>query len=316
MPAGWARFFAFAQQNGAAHRHSTGPAPERDGRKYGRKLREAQGIMAGLRIGIAGCAGRMGAMLVRQVVAMEGCDLAAGSVEPDSPEAGKDVGVLAGLPALGCQATPSDAALFAASEAVIDFTAPTATTRHAALAAEHGCILVSGTTGMDGTQMAALEQAATTTPIIWAANMSLGVNLLQALVERVASILDPAYDIEVLEMHHRHKVDAPSGTALALGRAAAAGRGVELDEVSDRVRDGHTGARPSGHIGFATLRGGDVVGDHSVIFAAEGERLELSHKAGSRAIFARGAVRAALWAQGRDPGLYSMRDVLGLQGRS
>ena len=181
-----------------------------------------------------------------------------------------------------------------------------------AFAAQAKVAHVIGTTGLDETQQAALERAAVHTPLVVAGNMSLGVTLLASLVEQVAKALDADYDIEVLEMHHRRKVDAPSGTALLLGRAAAAGRGVALGEVAQRVRDGHTGARPRGKIGFATLRGGDVVGDHTVIFAAEGERIELTHKASTREVFARGAVKAALWAQGRAPGLYSMKHVLGL----
>jgi 4-hydroxy-tetrahydrodipicolinate reductase len=159
----------------------------------------------------------------------------------------------------------------------------------------------------------ALATAGATVAVVQAANMSIGVNLMLGLTRQVASILGDDYDIEIVEMHHRHKVDAPSGTALALGHAAAARRGTALDAVSRRVRDGHVGARPRGEIGFATLRGGDVVGEHAVVFAGEGERIELAHKASSRTVFARGAVRAALWTAGRAPGLYSMRDVLGFE---
>src|SRR5204862_7942658 len=166
--------------------------------------------------------------------------------------------------------------------------------------------------GVDPEQAAAIHEAAKEVPILWAANMSLGVNILLALVEKTAAMLDPSYDIEVLEMHHRHKIDAPSGTALALGRAAAAGRQVKLEEVWRRSRDGHTGARPAGEIGFATLRGGEEVGVHTVMFAAAGERLELNHRAFSRQTYASGAVRGALWLQGRTAGLYGMKDVLGL----
>jgi 4-hydroxy-tetrahydrodipicolinate reductase len=172
--------------------------------------------------------------------------------------------------------------------------------------------LIIGTTGLGDEEQAAISKASNSVTIIQAANFSVSVNLLLALTAQVASVLGNDYDIEVLEMHHRHKVDAPSGTALALGQAAADGRGVNLEAVSDRVRDGHTGARSPGNIGYATLRGGDVVGDHSLIFAADGERLELTHKASSRAIFARGAVRSAKWCENKAPGLYSMRDVLGL----
>ncbi|WP_313388917.1 4-hydroxy-tetrahydrodipicolinate reductase, partial [Rhodospirillum rubrum] len=181
-----------------------------------------------------------------------------------------------------------------------------------ALAARHGSALIVGTTGMGPDHVAALERAAQKVPVVFAPNMSVGVTLLMALTERVAGLLKDDYDIEILEMHHRFKVDAPSGTALGLGKAAAAGRGIDLDEMATRVRDGLTGPREPGSIGFATLRGGDVVGDHTVIFAAEGERIELTHRASNRAVFAKGALRAALWTRDRAPGLYSMHDVLGL----
>jgi 4-hydroxy-tetrahydrodipicolinate reductase len=196
---------------------------------------------------------------------------------------------------------------------VIDFTSPQATVRHARLAASHGVALVVGTTGLGPADFEVLKSAAQSVAVVQAANMSVGVNLLLGLTRQVASILADAYDIEIVEMHHRHKVDAPSGTALALGRAAADGRGVDLDAVSQRVRDGIIGARRQGDIGFAALRGGDVVGEHTVIFAGDGERIELSHKATSRAVFALGAIRAALWTVGQPPGLYSMRQVLGLE---
>ena len=204
------------------------------------------------------------------------------------------------------------AAAIGAADAVIDFTVPAATVAHARLCAEKGVALVIGTTGLDPDQTKAVHEAASKVPILWAANMSLGVNILLALVEKTASMLDPAYDIEILEMHHRHKIDAPSGTALALGKAAAAGRQVRLEDVWRKSRDGHTGARPAGEIGFATLRGGEEVGVHTVMFAAAGERLELSHRSFSRETYASGAVRAALWLDGRKPGLYGMKDVLGL----
>ncbi len=265
-----------------------------------------------MRIGIVGAAGRMGRMLTQEVLTTPGCTLAGGVETTDSPFLGEDVAVLAGEPAEGLALGTDTAALFARADAVIDFTLPAATAHHATLAAQHGTALVVGTTGLQASEQQAVETAARTVSVVQAPNMSLGVNLLFALVEKVAATLGPDYDIEVLEMHHRHKRDAPSGTALGLGRAAAAGRGVDLNTVSDRVRDGVTGARTEGNIGFATLRGGDVVGDHTVIFAAEGERVELGHKAGSRHIFARGAVHAAQWCGGRAPGLYSMRDVLGV----
>jgi len=265
-----------------------------------------------MRIGIVGGGGRMGQMLIREVLNTPGAKLSGATERPGAAAIGRDLGTLVGADPIGVLVTEDTAALFAASDAVIDFTAPPATVAHAALAVAHGTALIVGTTGLSPDDHAKLADAAGKAPLVVAANFSLGVTLLAGLVRKVAATLGPDWDIEVLEMHHRHKVDAPSGTALALGRAAAAGRGVDLADVKDAVRDGHTGARTPGDIGFATLRGGDVVGDHTVIFAAEAERLELTHKAGSRAIFARGAVRAALWVAGKAPGLYSMDDVLGL----
>ena len=201
---------------------------------------------------------------------------------------------------------------FAEADGVLDFTTPAASVAFAALAAKAGIVHVIGTTGLAKSDEAQIKAAAKRAVIVQSGNMSLGVNLLAVLVRQAARALDPDFDIEILEMHHKHKVDAPSGTALLLGRAAAEGRGVDLGKTSVRVRDGHVGPRREGSIGFATLRGGSVVGDHSVILAGTGERITLSHEASDRAIFARGAVRAALWARGRKAGLYSMRDVLGL----
>lgn len=267
--------------------------------------------MTEIRIGIAGCAGRMGRTLVAETLAMPGLRLAAGT-ESSPEQQGRDLGSVAGLDPLGIAIAQDPAALFAASDVVIDFTSPAATLRNAATAAETGKALVIGTTGLSAEQARAIEAAARQAPIIWAPNMSLGVNLLLGLVEQVARALGPDYDIEILEMHHRMKQDAPSGTALGLGAAAARGRGIGLDEAAVRSRDGQTGKRPDGAIGFATLRGGDVVGDHSVIFAGPGERLELTHKAADRKIYARGALRAAQWLAGRPPGLYGMQHVLGL----
>ena len=254
----------------------------------------------------------MGRMVLACLKDTPGAEIAGGTDAPGAEALGQDLGELAGFGALGLVAGDDPVALFAQCEAVIDFTTPSASLAHAELAAQARSAHVIGTTGLDPEQMAAIARAAIHTPIVQAANMSLGVTLLTALVEQVARALDPDYDIEIVEMHHRRKVDAPSGTALALGQAAAAGRGVELDAVAQKVRDGITGARKSGDIGFATLRGGDVVGDHAVIFAAEGERLELGHKATTREVFARGAIKAALWAHGQPQGLYTMRDVLGL----
>ena len=268
--------------------------------------------MGEIAIGVIGAAGRMGRMLLQTIGETEGCRVAGGSEPPGHPELGRDLGALVGSAPLGLALGEDSAALIAASDAVIEFSAPAATAFHAALCAEGGTAYVIGTTGLEADHQAAIAEAARRCAIVQAPNMSLGVNLLMALTRQVAAALDPDYDIEIVEMHHRHKVDAPSGTALGLGRAAAAGRGVALEDVAARGRDGQTGPRRRGDIGFAVLRGGDVVGDHSVVFAAEGERLELTHKASSRAIYARGAVTAARWAQGRPPGLYSMDDVLGL----
>lgn len=265
------------------------------------------------KIGIVGCAGRMGRMLVRVVNDTEGCEVAGGTEPAGGAHVGKDLGELAGIGTLDVHAGDDPKALFEAVDVVIDFTAPEATMAHGILAAETGTALVVGTTGMTDEQVAHLKAASLKAPIVFARNMSLGVNLLMSLVKKVAAALDEDYDIEVLEMHHRHKVDAPSGTALALGEAAAAGRKVALDAVADKVRDGIVGARKRGDIGFATLRGGDVVGDHSVIFAAEGERIELGHRASSREVFARGAVKAALWLQKKNFGFYDMQDVLGMK---
>ncbi len=264
------------------------------------------------RIGIVGCAGRMGRLLLKVVGETEACVISAGTEAPDSPVQGQDLGAQAGLGELGITVGADPVALFAQSEAVVDFTAPAVSVRHAELAAQAEAVLVLGTTGFDKEQDAAIARAAQHATIVQAANMSLGVNVLLALVERAARMLDPDYDIEIVEIHHRYKVDAPSGTALALGEAAAKGREVDLDAVAQRVRDGVTGPRRRGDIGFATLRGGDVAGEHTVALVGDGERVELTHRATNREVFARGAIKAALWARGKPPGLYSMSDVLGL----
>jgi 4-hydroxy-tetrahydrodipicolinate reductase len=266
-----------------------------------------------LKIGIVGAAGRMGQMLVRQIAETQGCVLAGATERPDNDAVGKDAGLLAGIAEIGVPVTDDAAAMIAGVDAVIDFTAPAATVEHAELAAQAGAAIVIGTTGLEAGHIDRLKRAANHAPVVFAPNMSVGVNLLMAVVEQVARALDDSYDIEIVEMHHRHKVDAPSGTALGLGRAAAKGREVELDEVGRLSREGHTGARPRGEIGFATLRGGDVIGDHTVCFATEGERIELTHKASGRQIYAAGAVRAALWTKDRGPGFYSMNDVLGIK---
>ena len=270
--------------------------------------------MADMKIGVVGCAGRMGRMLVREAHETAGCEVAGGIEAPGAVALGEDIGALAGLAPLGLTAGSDARALFAAVDAVLEFTTPEATAAHAALAAETGCVHVVGTTGLTTEHEAALGDAARRTAVVWAPNMSLGVNLLLRLTEQVAAALGDDYDIEITEIHHRYKADAPSGTALALGRAAAKGRGVDLDDVGVRGRDGVGAPRRRGDIGFSALRGGDIVGEHTVILAADGERLELAHRATSRQIYARGAVRAALWARDKPPGLYGMADVLGLSG--
>jgi 4-hydroxy-tetrahydrodipicolinate reductase len=268
--------------------------------------------MSKMKVAVMGAAGRMGRELIRAVHGNEACALI-GAVEPEGSLAlGQDAGLLAGLGKLGVVITDDAAELFAKADAVLDFTVPAASVDFAALAANARIVHVLGTTGLSADDEAKIAAAARHATIVRSGNMSLGVNLLVALTRKVAAALDADFDIEVLEMHHRHKVDAPSGTALMLGRAAAEGRAADLGKVSVRVRDGHTGTRRRGDIGFATLRGGSVVGDHSVVFAADGEIVELKHHAADRGIFARGAVKAALWGRGKGPGLYSMMDVLGL----
>ncbi|WP_203566132.1 4-hydroxy-tetrahydrodipicolinate reductase [Aurantimonas aggregata] len=269
--------------------------------------------MSEMRLVVLGAAGRMGRTLVELIAATPGARLSGALDRPDSPAIGSDAGTLAGLAPLGVIVTSDVDAALDGADGIIDFTAPSASVAFAAIAAERRLVHVIGTTGLGPDDAAAIAEAATRARIVKSGNMSLGVNLLAGLVEKAARALGPdAFDIEILEMHHRHKVDAPSGTALLLGEAAANGRAIDLAEASVRVRDGQTGPRAEGTIGFATLRGGSVVGEHSVILAGEGERLVLSHIATDRAIFARGAVRAALWANGQAPGLYGMRDVLGL----
>jgi 4-hydroxy-tetrahydrodipicolinate reductase len=265
-----------------------------------------------MKIVVVGAAGRMGRELIKTVHATEGMTLS-GATEPTGNLAiGQDAGLLAGLGKVGVVITDEALEEFAKADAVLDFTRPAATVEFAGLAANARIVHVIGTTGLSEEDHKKLDAAARHATIIQAGNMSLGVNLLAALTRKIAEALDPDFDIEVLEMHHRMKVDAPSGTALMLGEAAAAGRGVALKDVSQRVRDGITGERKRGDIGFATLRGGSVVGEHTVIFAADGERIEISHKATDRSLFARGAVKAALWGKGKGPGRFDMMDVLGL----
>lgn len=264
-------------------------------------------------IAVLGASGRMGRMLTEAVLAEPGAHLSGATERAGHPWVGRDLGEAMGGAHLGVIVTDDPVEVFARSQAALDFTAPAATRLHAELAAQARLVHVIGTTGLDRADLELLAAAARHATIVRSGNMSLGVNLLAVLTRKVAAALGLDYDIEIIEMHHRAKVDAPSGTALLLGEAAAAGRRANLADAAVRTRDGHTGARPEGTIGFATLRGGDVVGDHSAIFAGPGEMITLSHRATDRGVFARGAVRAALWGQGRDPGLYDMIDVLGLR---
>jgi 4-hydroxy-tetrahydrodipicolinate reductase len=261
---------------------------------------------------ITGASGRMGQMLINTVIASDKVALV-GAVERSGHDwVGQDVGLAMGGSALGVTVSDDPLEAFASAQAVIDFTAPEATLEFAALAAQARMVHVIGTTGMSDDQIALLGPASRHAVIVRAGNMSLGVNLLVQLTRKVAAALDEDFDIEVMEAHHHHKVDAPSGTALMLGEAAAEGRGVALADVADRGRDGITGARKRGDIGFTAIRGGDIVGEHDVLFAAAGERVVLRHIATDRSIFARGALRAALWGQDKSPGAYDMVDVLGL----
>lgn len=269
--------------------------------------------MSEMKLVVVGAAGRMGQALIRAIATIPGATVAAAIERKGSPHLGKDIGQIAGIGPIGVTVSDDPLPAFAKADGVLDFTSPAATVEFAGYAAQARIAHVIGTTGCSAEDDAAIAAAARHATIVKSGNMSLGVNLLAVLVEQAARALDPEdFDIEILEMHHRQKVDAPSGTALLLGEAAAAGREIALAENSVRTRDGHTGARKAKTIGFATLRGGSVVGEHSVFLAGPGERITLSHHAEDRAIFARGAVKAALWAHGRKPGLYSMRDVLGL----
>jgi 4-hydroxy-tetrahydrodipicolinate reductase len=268
--------------------------------------------MADMKIAVMGVAGRMGCELVRVLHATSGVQIAGGIERPGSHAVGHDIGTLAGIGPLGVAVTDDALELLAKVDGVLDFTTPAATVETAGLAANARIVHVIGTTGLSETEQAAIKAASRHATIIQAGNMSLGVNLLTVMTRKIAAALDDDFDIEVLEMHHKHKIDAPSGTALMLGQAAAEGRGISLTTRSVRSRDGHTGARKRGDIGFATLRGGNVVGDHTVLFAADGEIIEISHRATDRGIFARGAIKAAVWGRGKGPGLFNMVDVLGL----
>jgi 4-hydroxy-tetrahydrodipicolinate reductase len=267
--------------------------------------------MSDVRIVVAGASGRMGRVLVRVIAETKGCVLSGALEAKGHPDLGQDAGRLAGLKPLGVVLTDDASSLLAKAGAIVDFTVPRVSVALAGLAAEAHVVHVIGTTGCSPDDDAKIRDAAQRTVVIKSGNMSLGVTLLAALVKRAAKAL-PDFDVEIVEMHHGKKVDAPSGTALLLGEAAASGRGIALADHAIRARDGQTGPRRQGDIGFASLRGGTVVGEHEVILAGPGERVALSHSAEDRAIFAHGAVAAAFWGQGKKPGLYAMADVLGL----
>jgi 4-hydroxy-tetrahydrodipicolinate reductase len=277
------------------------------------KTKHKDHIMANLPgIAVMGASGRMGQMLINTIQASDKAVLSGVTDRPGHDWIGKDLGDCMGVDANGVLVSDDPLEVFAKSQAVIDFTSPAASLEHAVLAAQARLVHVIGTTGFSAEELAKFTPAGRHAVIIRAGNMSLGVNLLMQLTQKVAAALDEDFDIEIVEAHHRHKVDAPSGTALMLGEAAATGRGVNLADVRDSGRDGMTGARQRGDIGFSAIRGGDVVGEHDVVFAADGERIVLRHLATDRAIFARGALKAALWGQDKKPGEYDMLDVLGL----
>lgn len=268
--------------------------------------------MTDMKLVIVGAAGRMGRTLVKMVSETDGAVVTHGLEHDQSPFIGQDVGDLAGIGPTGVKISTDPVEALAGADGVIDFTSPGSSTEIAALAAQARIVHVIGTTGFSAADEDKIAAASRHAVIIKSGNMSLGVNLLSQLVRQAAQALDDKFDIEILEMHHRDKVDAPSGTALLLGQAAAVGRGIDLSDRAVRVRDGHTGARNKGDIGFATLRGGSVVGEHAVIFAGLGERIEIAHRAEDRSIFARGAIAAVLWGWHKNAGLYSITDVLGL----
>ncbi len=262
---------------------------------------------------VAGAAGRMGQTLLKAIHSAPGMRIHAAIEREGAPDIGKDAGEVAGIGPIGVPITTDPLAAFVKADAVIDFTSPASTVQFAALAAQARIVHIIGTTGCSESDVEKIKAASRHARIVMSGNMSLGVNLLGVLVRQAAAALDAAnWDIEVLEMHHKRKVDAPSGTALLLGAEAAKGRAIDLLANAVKVRDGHTGAREEGSIGFATLRGGGVVGDHSVLFASETEMITLSHRAMDRSLFAQGALAAARWAFDKKPGLYSMLDVLGM----
>lgn len=266
-----------------------------------------------MKLVVVGASGRMGQTLIKTIHGMDGLTVHGAVERAGAPALGRDAGEVAGLGPIGVSITDDPLAAFVHADGVIDFTTPAATVEFAGLCAQARIVHIIGTTGCSTSDEEKIAAAARHARIVKSGNMSLGVNLLSVLVRQAAAALDAAdWDIEVLEMHHRHKVDAPSGTALLLGHQAAKGRGIDLLSNAIKVRDGETGARPQGGVGFATLRGGGVVGDHSVILASDSEMITLSHRATDRSLFARGAITAARWAHDKKPGLYSMLDVLGL----
>lgn len=261
---------------------------------------------------VTGASGRMGQMLIKTIKASNAAKLVGALERPGHDWVGRDVGEAMGGAPIGVAVSDDPLEVFAKAQAVIDFTSPAATVSFAGLAAQARAVHVIGTTGMTDEDLKAVNAASRHAVIVRAGNMSLGVNLLVQLTKKVAAALDEDFDIEVIEAHHNKKVDAPSGTALMLGEAAAEGRGVDLPDVRDSGRDGMTGARKRGDIGFVAIRGGDIVGDHDVLFAAESEQITLRHRAMDRTVFAKGALKAALWGQDKAPGEYDMVDVLGL----
>ena len=266
------------------------------------------------RIAVMGVSGRMGQMLLRAVDETPDATLVGVSERPGHAWIGQDLGAAMGLAPRGVTVLDEPLEVLQNAHALLDFTTPEATMANAEIAAQVRAAHVVGTTGLSDENLAFLTAASRHAPIIRSGNFSLGVNLLAVVAKQVAAALDEDFDIEVMEMHHRHKVDAPSGTALMLGEAAAEGRGHALADIRDAAREGITGERVRGHIGFSAMRGGDVVGEHEVVFAGAGERVILKHIASDRMLFARGAVKAALWGHHQKPGQYSMLDVLGMEG--
>ncbi len=267
-----------------------------------------------IKIAVLGATGRMGQALVRLIAADDGLELVGAATEPGHDVVGQDAGVAAGAGVSGVSITDDVNAALGDSQVVIDFTLPAAASANISACVENGVALVMGTTGLSSGQQAELQEAGTRIGVVYARNMSVGVNVLTELVSLASQALGTDYDIEITEAHHRNKVDAPSGTALQLGETVARVRGQTLDELAVYARHGESSARAPGTIGFASIRAGSIVGEHTVMFATDEEIIELRHRALDRQVFARGALRAAHWLSGQPAGLYSMNDVLGLQG--